>query len=66
MAISRLLAFLLVSLLLVGICQVTSSAEVVDAQDEGGELGIVGDGVQDFGDAVLGTAPGVDTVCFFP
>jgi len=66
MAISRFLAFLLLSLLLVGVCQIASSSEVVDAQDEGGELGIVGDGVQDFGDAVLGTAPGVDTVCFFP
>jgi len=66
MAISRFLAFLLLSLLLVGVCHVASSADVVDAQDEGGELGIVGDGVQDFGDAVLGTAPGIDTVCFFP
>ncbi|KAH9307562.1 hypothetical protein KI387_035473, partial [Taxus chinensis] len=52
----------------VNIWQVASSAEVegTDVTDEGGELGIVGDGVQDFGDPVLGTAPGVATVCFFP
>lgn len=38
------------------------AAEVVD----GGDLGIVGDDVQDFGDASFGSAPGVDTTCVFP
>lgn len=37
-------------------------AEVV----EGGDLGIVGDGVQDFGDGSFAPAAGVDTVCVFP
>ncbi|XXG66137.1 hypothetical protein AAC387_Pa05g3677 [Persea americana] len=37
-------------------------AEVV----EGGDLGIVGDGVQDFGDGSFASAAGVDTVCVFP
>ncbi|XP_057845245.2 translocon-associated protein subunit alpha [Cryptomeria japonica] len=68
MATHRLFMFILISLLFVGIWQVASSSEAegTDVTDDGGELGIVGDGVQDFGDPVLGTAPGVVTVCFFP
>ena len=38
------------------------AAEVV----EGGDLGIVGDELQDFGDASFSPAPGVDTICVFP
>ncbi|CAA6655931.1 unnamed protein product [Spirodela intermedia] len=38
------------------------AAEVVD----GGDLGIVGDDVQDFGDGSFGSALGVDTTCVFP
>ena len=39
--------------------------EVAEAV-EGGDLGIVGDDVQDFGDGSFAPAPGVDTVCVFP
>lgn len=33
---------------------------------ENADLGIVGDDIQDFGEASLSPAPGVDTVCLFP
>uniref|UniRef100_A0A0C9S5W1 Translocon-associated protein subunit alpha n=1 Tax=Wollemia nobilis TaxID=56998 RepID=A0A0C9S5W1_9CONI len=58
--------FLLISLPLTGMCQVASSSEGTDVSDEGGELGIVGDAEQDFGETVLGTAPGVTTIYVFP
>ncbi|XP_019165386.1 PREDICTED: translocon-associated protein subunit alpha-like [Ipomoea nil] len=43
-----------------------AEAEVVDGTEEVGDLGIVGEDVQDFGDESLSPAPGVDTVCVFP
>lgn len=46
------------------ICQ-SNDVEVAEAV-EGGDLGIVGDDVQDFGDGSFAPAPGVDTVCVFP
>ncbi|GLJ16220.1 hypothetical protein SUGI_0271840 [Cryptomeria japonica] len=42
-----------------------ASAGAVEVGEDG-ELGIVGDGVQDSVDSVLGPASGVDTICFFP
>lgn len=48
-------------------CQSDSDGDVAEAVDEGGDLGIVGDDVQDFGDGATFTpALGVDTVCVFP
>lgn len=45
-------------------CQSESDAEVETTED--GELGIVGDDVQDFSDGSFSPAPGVETVCVFP
>lgn len=39
--------------------------DVVETE-EGGDLGIVGDDVQDFGGGNFSPAPGVETVCVFP
>ncbi|KAH1122392.1 hypothetical protein J1N35_005552 [Gossypium stocksii] len=46
-------------------CQSEADVDVAEAV-EGGELGIVGEDVQDFGDGNFGPAPGVETVCIFP
>nr|GMD92144.1 translocon-associated protein subunit alpha-like [Ipomoea batatas] len=43
-----------------------AEAEVVEGTEEGGDLGIVGEDAQDFGEESLSPAPGVDTVCVFP
>ncbi|KAJ6843822.1 translocon-associated protein subunit alpha-like isoform X1 [Iris pallida] len=43
-----------------------SDANEVVAEDEGGELGIVGDETQEFSDGSFSSAPGVDTICVFP
>ncbi|XP_031474923.1 translocon-associated protein subunit alpha-like [Nymphaea colorata] len=40
----------------------TDGAEV----PEGGDLGIVGDDIQDLSEVVYGPAPGVETMCIFP
>ncbi|KAK2996893.1 hypothetical protein RJ639_024986 [Escallonia herrerae] len=58
-----LLALLLVSspFLQVARCQSDSDAEVVEAE-EGGDLGIVGEDVQDYGSGSFSPAPGVETV----
>lgn len=50
---------------LVARCQSESDAEV-EAAEDGGELGIVDDDVQDYGGGSFISAPGVDTVCVFP
>ncbi|KAK3029021.1 hypothetical protein RJ639_040073, partial [Escallonia herrerae] len=42
-------------------CQSDSDAEVVEAE-EGGDLGIVGEDVQDYGSGSFSPAPGVETV----
>ncbi|KAK2983791.1 hypothetical protein RJ640_017194, partial [Escallonia rubra] len=62
-----LLSFLLVSspFLQVARCQSDSDAEVVEVE-EGGDLGIVGEDVQDYGSGSFSPAPGVETVCVFP
>ncbi|KAL5985990.1 hypothetical protein ACLOJK_027980 [Asimina triloba] len=46
-------------------CQSDVDSEVAEVV-EGGDLGIVGDDVQDFGDVASTPAPGVDTICVFP
>ncbi|XP_073111547.1 translocon-associated protein subunit alpha isoform X6 [Elaeis guineensis] len=46
-------------------CQLDTSDEATEVV-EGGDLGIVGDELQDFGDASFSPAPGVDTICVFP
>lgn len=57
-----LLLLLASPLLQVGRCQSDSEVE----GEEGSELGIVGEEVQDFGDGSFSPAPGVETVCVFP
>ncbi|GFY89870.1 translocon-associated protein (TRAP), alpha subunit [Actinidia rufa] len=50
-------------------CQSNSDvefAEVAEDAIEGGDLGIIGDDVQDFGDGSFSPAPGMETVCVFP
>ncbi|KAK9286444.1 hypothetical protein L1049_014841 [Liquidambar formosana] len=47
-------------------CQSDSEVEAAEGVEEGGDLGIVGEDVQDFGDASFSPAPGVETVCVFP
>ncbi|KAK6136682.1 hypothetical protein DH2020_029589 [Rehmannia glutinosa] len=49
--------------LLVARCEPDPDAEVVE---EGGDLGIVGEDVQDFGSGSFSPAPDVETVCVFP
>ncbi|KAF5752030.1 translocon-associated protein subunit alpha [Tripterygium wilfordii] len=54
-------------LLQVARCQSESDSDVEVAEAvEGGDLGIVGEDVQDFDDGNFGPAPGIDTVCVFP
>ncbi|KAL0454121.1 UNVERIFIED_CONTAM: Translocon-associated protein subunit alpha [Sesamum latifolium] len=47
-------------------CEPDPDVEVVDSSEEGGDLGIVGEDVQDFGGGSFSPAPGVETVCVFP
>ncbi|PSS12061.1 Translocon-associated protein subunit alpha like [Actinidia chinensis var. chinensis] len=66
-----ILALLLLSspFLKVARCQSDSDvefAEVAEESIEGGDLGIIGEDVQDFGDGSFSPAPGVETVCVFP
>lgn len=46
--------------------QSNSDVEVAEAAIEEGDIGIVGDDVQDFTDGNFSPAPGVETVCVFP
>lgn len=39
---------------------------MVEGSGEGGDLGIVGDDVQDFGSDSFSPAPGIETICVFP
>ncbi|KAL2460006.1 Translocon-associated protein (TRAP) [Abeliophyllum distichum] len=64
--------FLILALLLfcssylqVARCESEPDADVVET-DEGGDLGIVGEDVQDFGGGSFSPAPGVETICVFP
>ncbi|KAI8024499.1 Translocon-associated protein subunit alpha [Camellia lanceoleosa] len=64
-----ILAFLLLSspfLLQVARCQSDLEDEVAAGVIEAGDLGIVGEDVQDFGDGSFSPAPGVETICVFP
>ncbi|THG20670.1 hypothetical protein TEA_002291 [Camellia sinensis var. sinensis] len=68
--VSYILAFLLFSspFFQVGRSQSDSDVEISDAAEaaiEGGDLGIVGDDVEVFGDGTFSPAPGVETICFF-
>ncbi|GFZ00591.1 translocon-associated protein (TRAP), alpha subunit [Actinidia rufa] len=63
------LLFLSSPFLKVARCQSDSDvefAEVAKESIEGGDLGIIGEDVQDFGDGSFSPAPGVETVCVFP
>ncbi|KAI3745186.1 hypothetical protein L1987_58292 [Smallanthus sonchifolius] len=71
--VSFIIALLLLSssfFLQVARCQSESDSEdaelVAETVEEGGDLGIVGDDVQDFGGGNFSPAPGVETVCVFP
>lgn len=46
-------------------CEPDPEAEVVESE-EGGDLGIVGEDVQDFGSGSFNPSPDVETVCVFP
>lgn len=46
-------------------CESGKDVDVAEAV-ENGDLGIVGDDVQDYGDVSLSPAPGVETICVFP
>ncbi|CAN4125102.1 unnamed protein product [Withania somnifera] len=54
------------SFLQVARCQSDPETEVVEGTGEAGDLGIVGDDVQDFGSDSFSPAPGIETVCVFP
>ncbi|KAI3446187.1 hypothetical protein Pfo_002852 [Paulownia fortunei] len=54
------------SVLQVARCEPDPDAEVVESAEEGGDLGIVGEDVQDFGSGSFSPAPDVETVCVFP
>lgn len=61
------LAILLASpIIRVARCQSDSGAEVVEANDEGSDLGIVGEDALEYGDGSFSPASGVATVCVFP
>ncbi|KAL3814078.1 hypothetical protein ACJIZ3_015346 [Penstemon smallii] len=53
------------SFLRVARCEPDPDSEVVESAEEG-DLGIVGEDVQDFGGGSFSPAPGVETVCVFP
>lgn len=52
--------------MIVARCQPDAEVDVAEAAEEEGELGIVGEDVQEFGDENFSPASGVDTVCIFP
>lgn len=51
--------------MIVARCESDPDAEV-DSSEEGGDVGIVGEDVQDFGGGNFSPAPDVETVCVFP
>ncbi|KAB2600722.1 translocon-associated protein subunit alpha-like [Pyrus ussuriensis x Pyrus communis] len=63
-----LLALLLIASPFLQVARGESDSEVdaSDTVEESGDLGIVGEDVQDFGDGSFSPAPGVDTICVFP
>nr|XP_016456301.1 PREDICTED: translocon-associated protein subunit alpha-like [Nicotiana tabacum] len=54
------------SILQVARCQSDPDTEVVEGTEEGTDIGIVGEDVQDFSSESFNPAPGVETVCVFP
>ncbi|KAH7664785.1 Translocon-associated protein (TRAP) alpha subunit protein [Dioscorea alata] len=64
--ITLLLALLLVSSPVLQVVRCEDDAAFSVAEAEGGDLGIVGDDLQDFGDGSFSAAPGIATVCVFP
>nr|XP_043638666.1 translocon-associated protein subunit alpha [Erigeron canadensis] len=66
------LLLLLFSSLILQVARCESDPDLEDAElvaetvEEGGDLGFVGDDVQDFGVGNYSPAPGVETVCVFP
>lgn len=54
------------SFLQVARCDSEGSKEVWESTEDGGDLGIVGEDVQDFGGGTYGPAPEVETICLFP
>ncbi|KAL6526044.1 hypothetical protein OROHE_015568 [Orobanche hederae] len=63
-----ILALLLLSssVLQVARCEPDPDAEVFESAEEGGDLGIVDDEVQDFGSGSFSEAQNVETTCVFP
>ncbi|XP_050234201.1 translocon-associated protein subunit alpha [Mercurialis annua] len=53
-------------LLQVARCQSDSEEKVTESVEEVGDLGIVGEEAQDFGDGSFSPAAGIDTICVFP
>jgi hypothetical protein len=51
--------------LIVARCQSDSDVEATEAVEEVGNLGIIGEDVQDLGDGIFSPAPGVETICVF-
>ncbi|KAG8368166.1 hypothetical protein BUALT_Bualt15G0016800 [Buddleja alternifolia] len=47
-------------------CEPDPDAEVIESAEDGGDLGIVGEDVQDFVGGSFSPALGVETVCVFP
>ncbi|MBA0683074.1 hypothetical protein Goari_024750, partial [Gossypium aridum] len=47
-------------------CQSEAEADIAEAVEGGGELGIVGEEAQDFGSGNFDSAPGVETLFLFP
>ncbi|KAJ0968705.1 hypothetical protein J5N97_021582 [Dioscorea zingiberensis] len=64
--ISLLLGLLLVFSPALRVVRCQDDVAVNVAEAEGGDLGIVGDDLQDFGDGYFSAAPGIETVCVFP
>ncbi|KAF8013565.1 hypothetical protein BT93_I1421 [Corymbia citriodora subsp. variegata] len=65
--LAALLLLLASPLLHVARCQSDAEVDVAEAAaEDGGELGIVGEDVQEFGDENFSPAPGINTVTVFP
>ncbi|VFQ78387.1 unnamed protein product [Cuscuta campestris] len=61
-----ILAVVLFSAPFLRVARCDSETVVVEGIEEGRDIGIGGEDVQDFGEGSFGPAPGVETVCIFP
>lgn len=52
--------------MIVARCQSDPDTEVVEGTEEGRDIGIVGEDVQDFSSESYSPAPGIETICVFP